>query len=42
MTWPVAAAIVGFRAPDQVARILAAANLVLADDELDQIEGGMR
>ncbi len=35
-------AIVGFRSPSQVDPILAAANLELTDEEIDQIEGGQR
>ena len=35
-------AIVGFRRPDQVDPILAAATLELTDDDLDEIEGGAR
>jgi aryl-alcohol dehydrogenase-like predicted oxidoreductase len=35
-------AIVGFRRPDQVDRILTAANLDLSDGDLDEIAGGTR
>jgi aryl-alcohol dehydrogenase-like predicted oxidoreductase len=35
-------AIVGFRRPDQVDPILAAANLELSDEDLDEIEGRTR
>jgi aryl-alcohol dehydrogenase-like predicted oxidoreductase len=38
----VAGAIVGFRRPDQVAPILAAANLELTDEDLAEIEGDAR